>query len=136
MIQNKKGKRIGVFICHCGKNIAGGVDIEVLVENSRRLEGVVFVTDNKFSCSEEGQIAIQNAIKDNDLDRIVVAACDPGLHLLTFQRCGKFLGIDPAFIDLIDIRKWTMFGSPGKVDKEQALDNSKRLIEQAVKGCA
>jgi len=104
-----------------------------LVESSGKLEGVVFVTDNKFSCSEEGQIAIQNAIKDNNLDRIVVVACDPSLHLMTFQRCTKHLGIDPAFVDLIDIRKWTMFGSPSKVDKDQALDNSKRLIEQAVK---
>jgi len=133
MAQDKKGKRIGVFICHCGKNIAGGVDVKTLIESSKRLEGVVFVTDNKFSCSEEGQIAIQNAIKDNDLKRIIVAACDPGLHLLTFQRCVKNLGMDSAFVDLIDIRKWTMFGSSSKVDKEQALDNSKSLIEQTVK---
>jgi len=133
MAQDKKEKRIGVFICHCGKNIAGGVDIGTLLKYSRKLEGVVFVTDNKFSCSEEGQIAIQNAIKDNDLKRIIVTACDPSLHLLTFQRCAKFLGMDPAFVDLIDIRKWTMFGSSSKVDSEQALDNSKSLIEQAVK---
>jgi heterodisulfide reductase subunit A2 len=133
MSQDKKEKRIGVFICHCGKNIAGGVDIKALLESSRKLEGVVFVTDNKFSCSEEGQIAIQNAIKDNDLNRVIVAACDPGLHLLTFQRCAKDLGIDSAFVDLVDIRKWTMFGSPAKVGKEQALDNSQRIIEQTVK---
>lgn len=133
MAQNKKEKRIGVFICHCGKNIAGGVDIENLLESSGKFEGVVFATDNKFSCSQEGQIAIQNAIKDNALSRIVVVACDPSLHLMTFQRCGKNLGIDSAFVDLIDIRKWTMYGSPNKVDPEQALENSKRLIEQAVK---
>jgi len=133
LAQDKEQKRIGVFICHCGKNIAGGVNIKALVESSKKLEGVVFVTDNKFSCSEEGQIAIQNATKDNELGRIVVVACDPGLHLTTFQRCTKHLGIDPAFIDLIDIRKWTMFGSPSKVGPEQALENSQRLIEQAVK---
>jgi len=133
MSQDSKEKRIGIFICHCGKNIAGGVDIKALLETSRKLEGVVFVTDNKFSCSEEGQIAIQDAIKDNDLNRIIVIACDPSLHLLTFQHCGKKMGIDPAFVDLIDIRKWTMFGSPNKVDEEEALINSKRLIEQAAK---
>ncbi|MBN1521257.1 MAG: CoB--CoM heterodisulfide reductase iron-sulfur subunit A family protein [Candidatus Aureabacteria bacterium] len=109
------------------------MDIKALLESSRKLEGVVFVTDNKFSCSEEGQIAIQNSIKDNDLNRIIVVACDPSLHLLTFQHCGKNLGLDPAFVDLIDIRKWTMFGSPSKVDEKQALINSQRLIEQAVK---
>lgn len=133
MLQDRKEKRIGIFICHCGKNIAGGVDIKALLETSRKLEGVVFVTDNKFSCSEEGQIAIQDAIKDNDLNRIIVVACDPSLHLLTFQHCGKKMGIDPAFVDLIDIRKWTMFGSPNKVDKKQALVNSQKLIEQAAK---
>ena len=69
MLQDRKEKRIGIFICHCGKNIAGGVEINALLETSRKLEGVVFVTDNKFSCSEEGQIAIQDAIKDNDLNR-------------------------------------------------------------------
>ena len=133
MLQDRKEKRIGIFICHCGKNIAGGADINALLETSRKLEGVVFVTDNKFSCSEEGQIAIQDAIKDNDLNRIIVVACDPSLHLLTFQHCGKKMGIDPAFVDLIDIRKWTMFGSPNKVDEKQALINSQKLIEQAAK---
>jgi len=133
MSQDKKEKRIGIFICHCGKNIAGGVDIKALLEISKKLEEVVFVTDNKFSCSEEGQIAIQDAIKDNDLNRIIVVACDPSLHLLTFQHCGKKMGIDPAFVDLIDIRKWTMFGSPNKVDEKEALINSQKLIEQAAK---
>jgi heterodisulfide reductase subunit A2 len=133
MSQDKKEKRIGIFICHCGKNIAGGVDIKVLLEISKKLEDVVFVTDNKFSCSEEGQIAIQDAIKDNDLNRIIVVACDPSLHLLTFQHCAKKMGIDPAFVDLIDIRKWTMFGSPNKVDVKEALINSQKLIEQAAK---
>ena len=131
--QDQRDKRIGVFICHCGKNIAGGVDIQALLEDSRNLKGVIFVTDNKFSCSEEGQISIQNAIKDNNLGRIVVAACDPGLHLMTFQRCGQKMGIDSAFVDLIDIRKWTMHSSPNKVGTEQALENSKKFIEQAVK---
>ena len=76
---------------------------------------------------------VQNAIKDNDLNRIIVVACDPSLHLLTFQHCGKKMGIDPAFVDLIDIRKWTMFGSPNKVDEKEALINSQKLIEQAAK---
>ncbi len=133
MSLNKQEKRIGVFICHCGKNIAGGVDIKALLESSRKLKGVIFVTDNKFSCSEEGQIAIQDAIKNKGLDRIIVVACDPGLHLMTFQRCGEKEGIDPAFVDLIDIRKWTMHSSPQKVDLNQALENSERLIEQTVK---
>jgi heterodisulfide reductase subunit A len=133
MSDGKREKRIGVFICHCGKNIAGGVDIKALLESSSKIQGVVFVIDGKFCCSEDGQVAIQDAIKDRELDRVVVAACDPALHLMTFQRCGEKVGIDPAFVDLIDIRKWTMHGSSQKVDREEALEKSKRLIEQAVK---
>lgn len=133
MTNKKKEKRIGVFICHCGKNIAGGLNIGSLVEHSRNLKGVVFVADRKFSCSEDGQIAIQEAIEENKLKRFIVAACDPSLHLMTFQRCGEKMGIEAAFVDLIDIRKWTMYGSPQKVDSEQAFENSKRLIEQAVR---
>jgi len=132
-MDSKKEKRIGVFICHCGKNIAGGLNIESLVESSRQIRGVVYVVDNKFSCSEDGQIAIQKAVQNQKLDRVIVAACDPALHLMTFQRCGKKAGIEPGFVDLIDIRKWTMHGSPHKVEPEQAFEKSKKLIEMAVK---
>ena len=129
----KKENRIGVFICHCGKNIAGGLNTEDLIESSKHIQGVAYVVDNKFSCSEDGQTDIQKIIQDQKLDRVIVAACDPSLHLLTFQRCGEKAGIEPQFVDLIDIRKWTMHGSPQKVDPEQALDNSKKLLALAVK---
>ena len=129
----KNEKRIGVFICRCGKNIAGGLDIESLVESSKHIQGVVFVIEPKFSCSEDGQKAVQMAIQDQKLDRVVVAACDPALHLMTFQRCGEKAGIEPEFVDLIDIRKWTMHGSPQKIESQQALEQSEKLIELAVK---
>ena len=129
----KEEKRVGVFICHCGKNIAGGVDIDALLEHAKQLEGVVFVAENRFTCSDEGQTTIRDAVKEHNLNRIVVAACDPTLHLTTFQRVGEEVGIDPAFTELIDIRKWTMPGSPQKVDPEQALENSKKLIQRTVK---
>jgi len=126
-------KRIGVFICHCGKNIAGGLDIGDLTESSRQIKGVSFVAENKFSCSEDGQKDIQKAIRQQKLDRVIVAACSPSLHLMTFQRCGEEAGIEPQFVDLIDIRKWTMHGSPQKTDPEDAFKKSKQLIELAVK---
>jgi heterodisulfide reductase subunit A len=130
---SKKEKRIGIFICHCGKNIAGGLNIEALIESSKQIQGVAYVVDNKFSCSEDGQVDIKKAIQDQKLDRVIVAACDPSLHLLTFQRCGEKAGIEPQFMDLIDIRKWTMHGSLKKVTPQQALEKSKKLIELAVK---
>lgn len=132
-MNTNKETRIGVFICHCGKNIAGGLDIEPLVNYSKKIQGVVFVDENKFCCSEDGQAVVQKAIQEQKLDRVVVAACDPSLHLLTFQRCGEKAGIEPQFVDLIDIRKWTMHGSPHKVHQEQALEKSKKLLELAVK---
>ena len=133
MPDDKKEKRIGVVICHCGKNVAGGVDVDALLESTRDIEEVVFVAEHRFSCSEDGQADIQNAIKDHELNRVIIAACDPALHLMTFQRCGEQVGIEPSFVDLIDIRKWTMPGSPERVDPEEALEKSKKLIKQAVK---
>ncbi|MFW6140508.1 MAG: 4Fe-4S binding protein [Acidobacteriota bacterium] len=128
-----KEKRIGVFICHCGKNIAGGLNIGNLVESSKQIKGVSFVAENKFSCSEDGQADIQKAIHEHKLQRVIVAACSPSLHLMTFQRCGEKAGIEPQFVDLIDIRKWTMHGSPQKTSPEEALKKSIQLIELAVK---
>jgi heterodisulfide reductase subunit A len=129
----KEGKRIGIFICHCGKNIAGGLNIEALAERSKHIQGIAYVGENKFCCSEDGQVAIQEAIRDQRLDRVIVSACDPSLHLMTFQRCGEKMGIEPQFVDLIDIRKWTMHGSPHRVDPELAFEKSMKLIELAVK---
>lgn len=126
-------KRVGVFLCHCGKNIAGGVDIQALFEYAKQLDGVVHVEESRFACSEEGQDYIRKAVKEHNLNRIVVAACDPTLHQATFQRCGESVGVDPAFTELVNNRKWTMPGSPDKVDPEQALENSKKLIERTVK---
>jgi heterodisulfide reductase subunit A len=130
---SKEEKRVGVFICHCGKNIAGGVDIDALLEHARQLEGVAIACDNRFSCSEDGQAGIQDAVKQYNLNRVIVVACEPSLHLATFQRCCEQVGVNPAFTELVDIRKWTMPGSPQKVAPEKALDNSKRLIAQTVK---
>jgi len=133
MMSKDQEKRVGVFVCHCGKNIAGGIDVEALVEHAKQLDGVAYAEDSRFTCSEEGQENIRKAAKEYNLNRILVVACDPTLHSSTFQRCGKSVGINPAFAELVDIRKWTMAGSPQKVDPNQALENSKKLIEQTVK---
>ncbi len=72
-----KKNQIGVFLCHCGKNIAGGLNIEALIESLKQIQEVSCIFDNKFSCSEDGQVDIQKAIQEQKLDRIVVAACSP-----------------------------------------------------------
>ncbi|MBN2264651.1 MAG: CoB--CoM heterodisulfide reductase iron-sulfur subunit A family protein [Candidatus Aminicenantes bacterium] len=129
----KREPRIGLFLCHCGKNIAGGLDLEALAESSKGLAGIAYVTTHKFCCSEGGQAEIAGAIRGQNLDRVIVAACEPSLHLLTFQRCGEEAGIEPQFADLVDIRKWTMPGSPQKVDPGLALEESRKTVELAVK---
>ena len=72
--------RIGVFICHCGTNIASVVDVSRVVETIKNIPGVVAAQDLKYSCSALGQGAIKEAIKEHKLDTIVVAACSPRMH--------------------------------------------------------
>ena len=77
--------RVGVFICHCGTNIAGSMDIEAVQEASKAIPHVAYVDNYKYMCSMPGQTVIQKAIKDHKLTGIVVAACTPRLHEPTFR---------------------------------------------------
>ena len=79
--------RIGVFVCHCGSNIAGTVDVAEVAKRALTLKDVVHAENLMYTCSEPGQAAIQNAIKEKKLDRVVVAACSPHMHEVTFRRC-------------------------------------------------
>ncbi len=76
----KEQPRIGVFICHCGTNIAGSMDIAAVKEYSKTIQNVAYVDDYKYMCSMPGQAVINKAIKDNKLTGVVVAACSPRLH--------------------------------------------------------
>jgi len=78
--------RTGIFICHCGSNIAGTVDIARAIDASRNFPGVVHVDEYRYLCSEMGQDLIKNAIKENDLDRVVVGTCSPRMHEGTFRK--------------------------------------------------
>ena len=72
--------RVGVFICHCGSNIAGTVDVAKVAEEARKMPGVAYATDYMYTCSEPGQKEITDAIEQHKLDRVVVAACSPRMH--------------------------------------------------------
>ena len=87
--------RIGVFVCHCGSNIAGTVDVAELAKRALTLKDVVHAETSMYTCSEPGQAAIQNAIQDKKLDRVVVAACSPHMHEVTFRRCVEKRGPQP-----------------------------------------
>lgn len=122
--------RIGVFICHCGTNIAGTVDIKALTKFSKKLLNVVFSNENMFMCSEEGQRMITNAIKDNKLNRIVVASCTPKLHEPTFRKVLSNAGLNPFYFEMTNIREDVSWVHK---DKKKATEKAKHLIKASVK---
>ncbi len=122
--------RIGVYVCHCGKNIAGVVNIGSVVEWAKTLPGVVDVKDNMYSCSDPGQEAIKKAIVENNLNRVVVAACSPALHEPTFRRCVERAGLNKYFFEMANIREhcsWVHMREP-----EAATKKAQDLVAMAV----
>jgi heterodisulfide reductase subunit A len=122
--------RMGVFLCGCGRNIAATVDIEKVAEQARKLMDVVFVDTNKYSCSETGQMSIRTAIRENNLNRIVVASCSPKLHLETFMATTESAGVNPYLFEMANIREhcsWVHQKEP-----EKATQKAFELVEMAV----
>ncbi len=98
-------RRIGVFVCHCGTNIAGKIDVARLAERAGEEQDVVYAVDNRFMCSEPGQATISDAIKKHDLNRVVVAACSPRMHELTFQEACLGAGLNPFLMQVANVRE-------------------------------
>ena len=97
--------RIGVFICHCGINIAGTVDVERVAEEVGRHPDVAFATDYSYMCSDPGQQLMRDAIRHHDLDAVVVAACSPSMHEATFRRAASAEGLNPYRLEIANIRE-------------------------------
>ncbi len=97
--------RIGVFICHCGTNIAGSVDINAVVEAAKKMPMVVYAAENKYNCSEPGQAMIREAIIEQKLNRVVVAACSPRMHENTFRKTVASAGLNPYLMEIANIRE-------------------------------
>jgi len=96
--------RIGVFVCHCGSNIAGHVDVGQVSEYAGRLPNVVFVRENLYTCSDAGLTEIKTAIVGENLDRVVVAACTPRTHEPLFQETCREAGLNPYLFEFVNIR--------------------------------
>jgi heterodisulfide reductase subunit A len=96
--------RIGVFVCECGRNIAGVVDCNSLAEGAEKLDGVVATKVNRFTCADPGQEEIKRIVKEEKLDRVVVAACTPRMHEPTFRRCTEDAGLNQFFFEMANIR--------------------------------
>lgn len=122
--------RIGVYICHCGTNIAGVVNIQEVVEFVSKLPGVVVAKDYRFVCSDPGQDMIKHDIKDHNLTRVVVAACSPTLHELTFRKACESVGLNPFLFQMANIREQCSWVTE---DPKEATEKAKDLIVAAVK---
>ncbi|MCI6775581.1 MAG: 4Fe-4S binding protein [Methanobrevibacter boviskoreani] len=122
--------RIGVYVCHCGVNIAAAVDCEAVAEYAGTLPNVVVAKDYKYMCSDPGQNLIQEDIKEQNLNRVVVAACSPRLHEPTFRRCVEEAGLNRYLFEFANLREhdsWVHMNEP-----EAATEKAKDLVRMAV----
>ncbi len=97
--------RIGVFVCHCGTNIGGVVNVPEVVEAARHMPLVAYADANKYTCSEVGQASIRDAIREQRLDRVVIASCSPRMHENTFRRTVAAAGLNPYLLEISNIRE-------------------------------
>lgn len=126
----KEELRIGVYVCHCGLNIAGSVDCVAVAEYADTLQDVVVSVDNKYTCSDPGQEQIKQDIKEHKLNRIVVASCTPRLHEPTFRNTCAEAGLNPYLFEMANIRdhcSWVHLH-----DKKNATEKAKDLVKMAV----
>ena len=98
-------QRIGVFVCWCGSNIAGTVDVKAVAEALKNEPGVVFSTDYQYMCSQAGQNLIKDAIKEHNLTGVVVCSCSPRMHEATFRKTVSAAGINPYMLEVANIRE-------------------------------
>jgi heterodisulfide reductase subunit A len=122
--------KIGVYICHCGSNIAGTVDVEQVTNFAKGLPSVAIAREYKFMCSDPGQELIKNDIKEQGLNRIVVASCSPRLHEPTFRRALASAGLNPYFFEMANIREhcsWVI------EDKAAATEKAKATVSASVR---
>jgi heterodisulfide reductase subunit A len=124
-IHSEPGRRIGVFVCECGRNIAGSVDCEAVRAYAEKLPGVVYATVNKYTCSEPGQGEIKKGIIEHNLDRVVVASCTPRNYEPIFRECVAGAGLNPYLMQMANIREgvsWVHIGDvPAATRKAQDL---------------
>lgn len=121
--------KIGVFVCHCGSNIAGTVDVATVAEEARKLPDVAFAADTPYACSEPGQEGIIKAIEEHGLDGVVVASCTPRMHEPTFRRTVERAGLNRYMFEMANIREHVSWiGKDTEANTAKAID----LVSMAV----
>jgi heterodisulfide reductase subunit A-like polyferredoxin len=122
--------RVGVFVCNCGINIGGVADVPAVAQYAKTLPHVVYVSDNLFTCSQDTQEKIREAIKEKNLNRVVVAACSPRTHEPLFQETLREVGLNPFLFEMANIRDQNTWVH--QQDKSAATDKAKDLVRMAV----
>ena len=122
--------RIGVFVCDCGLNIAGTVDTAAVTEYAETLPDVVAVIRNRYTCADPGQNEIKNAIREHNLNRVVVASCTPLMHEPTFRACVASEGLNPYLMEMANLREHVSWVHTA--DKDGATAKAKDLVKSAV----
>jgi heterodisulfide reductase subunit A2 len=122
--------RVGVFVCRCGSNIAGVIDVPALAEYARTLPQVVLAAENLFTCAADTQVLIQQAIQEHQLNRVVVASCSPRTHARLFMETLAQAGLNPYLLDMANIRNqgaWVHQHEP-----DAALEKARDMVRMAV----
>lgn len=122
-------QRIGVFVCHCGSNIAATVDVEAVAAAAKKVPGVVFSADYMYMCSEAGQALVKDTIKNEKLTGVVVCSCSPHMHENTFRKAASSVGMNPYMVEIANIREQCSWVHK---DRELATQKAIGLMQAAV----
>jgi heterodisulfide reductase subunit A len=122
--------RIGVYVCHCGSNIAGVIDPVAVAEYAATLPGVVRAVDTGYACADSGQNLIKNDIQEYDLNRVVISACSVRMHEPTFRAAVAEAGLNPFLMEMANIREQCTWAHGH--DHEGALAKARDLTAAAV----
>lgn len=122
-------KRVGVFVCECGTNIASVVDTARVAEEASKFPGVVFATTYKYMCSDPGQELIRKSIEEQKLEQVVVASCSPRMHENTFRKAVAAGGINPYLFEMVNIREQDSWVHS---DREEATRKAIDLVKMGV----
>ncbi len=126
-------KRIGIFVCHCGTNIAGTLDVERIVEEIGRYPDVVYASDYRYMCSDPGQQLIRERIGEDKLDSVIVAACSPAMHETTFRRTAESAGLNPYQTEIANIREQASWvhQKQGEAATNKAIETIRTIVAKA-----
>jgi heterodisulfide reductase subunit A len=126
---NDDQPRIGVYVCECGINIGAVVDVPEVARFARSLPNVTIARQHRYTCSEAGQEMIKKDIREQNLNRVVVASCSPRMHEGTFQSAVASAGLNPYYFQMTNIREHVSWAIR---DPVKATEKAKRLVAAAV----